>query len=156
MSLCFSCAPDPVPRLDESDAISDALPWTSGNAARRGSTSRPGRAGKPEVLNCRRRRTMSAECLRHSSRRTRWAVPSRDPGRTPTSCVPVHEGPEAHSMATVTYEQASCVYPGAERPAVDALDLDVQDGEFLVLVGPSGCGKSTSLRMLAGLEEVHD
>src|SRR3954447_18844702 len=59
-------------------------------------------------------------------------------------------------MAPVTYEQATCVYPGAERPAVDALDLDVQDGEFLVLVGPSGCGKSTSLRMLAGLEEVHD
>jgi multiple sugar transport system ATP-binding protein len=59
-------------------------------------------------------------------------------------------------MATVTYEQATCVYPGAERPAVDALDLDVQDGEFLVLVGPSGCGKSTSLRMLAGLEDVND
>jgi multiple sugar transport system ATP-binding protein len=41
-----------------------------------------------------------------------------------------------------------------ERPAVDRLDLDVEDGEFLVLVGPSGCGKSTSLRMLAGLESV--
>ena len=59
-------------------------------------------------------------------------------------------------MATVTYDHASRVYPGAERPAVDALDLEVEDGEFLVLVGPSGCGKSTSLRMLAGLEEVHD
>jgi multiple sugar transport system ATP-binding protein len=59
-------------------------------------------------------------------------------------------------MATVTYEQATCVYPGAERPAVDALDLDVEDGEFLVLVGPSGCGKSTSLRMLAGLENVDE
>jgi len=46
------------------------------------------------------------------------------------------------------------VYPGAPRPAVDALDLHIEDGEFLVLVGPSGCGKSTSLRMLAGLEEV--
>jgi multiple sugar transport system ATP-binding protein len=46
------------------------------------------------------------------------------------------------------------VYRGAERPAVDGLDLDIADGEFLVLVGPSGCGKSTSLRMLAGLEEV--
>jgi multiple sugar transport system ATP-binding protein len=57
-------------------------------------------------------------------------------------------------MATVTYESASRVYPGADRPAVDALDLQVEDGEFLVLVGPSGCGKSTSLRMLAGLEDV--
>ncbi|MGH3450380.1 MAG: ABC transporter ATP-binding protein [Haloechinothrix sp.] len=57
-------------------------------------------------------------------------------------------------MATVTYEKATRRYPGGERPAVDALDLDIADGEFLVLVGPSGCGKSTSLRMLAGLEEV--
>ncbi|PRY49068.1 carbohydrate ABC transporter ATP-binding protein (CUT1 family) [Geodermatophilus tzadiensis] len=57
-------------------------------------------------------------------------------------------------MATVTYESATRRYAGADRPAVDALDLQVEDGEFLVLVGPSGCGKSTSLRMLAGLEEV--
>ncbi len=57
-------------------------------------------------------------------------------------------------MATVTFEKATRLYPGSTRPAVDALDLDVEDGEFLVLVGPSGCGKSTSLRMLAGLEEV--
>ncbi len=57
-------------------------------------------------------------------------------------------------MTGVIYDEASCVYPGADRPAVDKLNLDIQDGEFLVLVGPSGCGKSTSLRMLAGLEEV--
>ena len=57
-------------------------------------------------------------------------------------------------MAGVVYQDASCVYPGAERPAVDKLNLEIADGEFLVLVGPSGCGKSTSLRMLAGLEEV--
>jgi multiple sugar transport system ATP-binding protein len=57
-------------------------------------------------------------------------------------------------MATVTYDKATRVYPGSERPAVDELDLEVADGEFLVLVGPSGCGKSTSLRMLAGLEEI--
>ena len=57
-------------------------------------------------------------------------------------------------MANVTYEKASCVYPGADKPAVDELDLSIEDGEFMVLVGPSGCGKSTSLRMLAGLEEV--
>jgi multiple sugar transport system ATP-binding protein len=57
-------------------------------------------------------------------------------------------------MASVTYDKASRIYPGTERPAVDSLDLDIADGEFLVLVGPSGCGKSTSLRMLAGLEDV--
>jgi multiple sugar transport system ATP-binding protein len=57
-------------------------------------------------------------------------------------------------MATVTFQHATRTYPRTERPAVDALDLEVADGEFLVLVGPSGCGKSTSLRMLAGLEEV--
>ncbi|MBC7725476.1 MAG: sn-glycerol-3-phosphate ABC transporter ATP-binding protein UgpC [Burkholderiaceae bacterium] len=59
-------------------------------------------------------------------------------------------------MATVTFDKATRLYPGSTVPAVDALDLSVSDGEFLVLVGPSGCGKSTSLRMLAGLEEVND
>jgi multiple sugar transport system ATP-binding protein len=59
-------------------------------------------------------------------------------------------------MASVTYDAATRRYPGADRPAVDALDLRIEDGEFLVLVGPSGCGKSTSLRMLAGLEDVDD
>jgi multiple sugar transport system ATP-binding protein len=57
-------------------------------------------------------------------------------------------------MATVTFDKATRHYPGAEKPAVDALDIEIGDGEFLVLVGPSGCGKSTSLRMLAGLEDV--
>jgi multiple sugar transport system ATP-binding protein len=59
-----------------------------------------------------------------------------------------------HDMATVTFDKATRLYPGLEHPAVDALDLEIGDGEFLVLVGPSGCGKSTSLRMLAGLEPV--
>src|SRR2546430_506535 len=58
------------------------------------------------------------------------------------------------TMATVTYRDATRVYPGSTTPAVDALNLEIGDGEFLVLVGPSGCGKSTSLRMLAGLEDV--
>ena len=58
-------------------------------------------------------------------------------------------------MASVTFQSATRIYPGATVPSVDALDLEVADGEFLVLVGPSGCGKSTSLRMLAGLEEVN-
>jgi len=58
-------------------------------------------------------------------------------------------------MSTVTYAKASRLYPGNPRPAVNELDLEIGDGEFLVLVGPSGCGKSTSLRMLAGLEDVN-
>ncbi len=57
-------------------------------------------------------------------------------------------------MASVVFEAATRIYPGTTAPAVDKLDLTVNDGEFLVLVGPSGCGKSTSLRMLAGLEEI--
>src|SRR3954463_3716528 len=57
-------------------------------------------------------------------------------------------------MATVTFEKAQRWYPGTDSPAVPGLDLEIHDGEFMVLVGPSGCGKSTSLRMLAGLEQV--
>jgi multiple sugar transport system ATP-binding protein len=57
-------------------------------------------------------------------------------------------------MAVVTYDHAERTYLGASEPAVKNLDLEIGDGEFMVLVGPSGCGKSTSLRMLAGLEEV--
>jgi multiple sugar transport system ATP-binding protein len=57
-------------------------------------------------------------------------------------------------MTTVKFDNATRLFPGSERPAVDSLSIDIADGEFLVLVGPSGCGKSTSLRMLAGLEEV--
>ncbi len=57
-------------------------------------------------------------------------------------------------MAGVTYDKATRIYPGTEKPAVDALDLEIGDGEFLVVVGPSGCGKSTALRMLAGLEDI--
>jgi multiple sugar transport system ATP-binding protein len=50
--------------------------------------------------------------------------------------------------------EATRIYPGNDTPAVDALSLDIADGEFMVLVGPSGSGKTTALRMLAGLEEV--
>ncbi|MHA6695557.1 ABC transporter ATP-binding protein [Homoserinimonas sp. A520] len=59
-------------------------------------------------------------------------------------------------MASVTFKKATRLYPGSTVPAVSDFDLDVADGEFLVLVGPSGSGKSTALRMLAGLEEVND
>jgi multiple sugar transport system ATP-binding protein len=58
-------------------------------------------------------------------------------------------------MADVIFDRVSRIYPGAARPAVNRLSLEIADGEFLCLVGPSGCGKSTSLRMLAGLDEVN-
>jgi multiple sugar transport system ATP-binding protein len=58
-------------------------------------------------------------------------------------------------MATVTFDKAQRWYPGADKPTVPGIDLEIGDGEFMVLVGPSGCGKSTTLRMLAGLEEVN-
>src|SRR5579884_3120520 len=57
-------------------------------------------------------------------------------------------------LAGVTYVNATCLYPGNPVPAIDRLNLDITDGEFMVLVGPSGSGKSTALRMLAGLEPV--
>jgi multiple sugar transport system ATP-binding protein len=57
-------------------------------------------------------------------------------------------------MAQVKYVSASRVYAKGAPPAVDALDLDIKDGEFMVLVGPSGSGKTTALRMLAGLEPL--
>jgi len=57
-------------------------------------------------------------------------------------------------LAEVRYVGATRIYPGNDKPAVDALNLDISDGEFMVLVGPSGSGKTTALRMLAGLEEV--
>ncbi|MDR6940080.1 ABC transporter ATP-binding protein [Arcanobacterium hippocoleae] len=55
-------------------------------------------------------------------------------------------------MASVTFDSATRIFSGATKPAVDNLNLEIADGEFLVLVGPSGCGKSTSLRMVSGLE----
>ena len=55
-------------------------------------------------------------------------------------------------MSSVTFRGVTKRY--GEVTAVDSLDLDVADGEFLVLLGPSGCGKSTALRMIAGLEEI--
>ncbi len=58
-------------------------------------------------------------------------------------------------MATVTFEHVAKVYDGGVR-AVNDLNLDIADGEFMVLVGPSGCGKTTALRMLAGLETISE
>jgi multiple sugar transport system ATP-binding protein len=59
-------------------------------------------------------------------------------------------------MSNISFRKAQRWYAGADKPAVAGLELEIADGEFMVLVGPSGCGKSTTLRMLAGLEEVND
>ena len=58
-------------------------------------------------------------------------------------------------MAGVTFEGVGKVYPDGTR-AVSGMDLEIADGEFMVLVGPSGCGKTTALRMVAGLEEISE
>ena len=58
-------------------------------------------------------------------------------------------------MAQVAFERVSKVYPDGTR-AVNDISLEIQDGEFMVLVGPSGCGKTTALRMVAGLEEISE
>src|SRR5215218_9644914 len=58
-------------------------------------------------------------------------------------------------MAGVTFQGVSKIYPDGTR-AVNDLNLDIDDGEFLVLVGPSGCGKTTALRMVAGLEDISE
>jgi multiple sugar transport system ATP-binding protein len=58
-------------------------------------------------------------------------------------------------MAGVTFDRVSKVYPDGTR-AVDDLNLQIEDGEFMVLVGPSGCGKTTALRMVAGLEDISE
>jgi len=59
-------------------------------------------------------------------------------------------------LASVEYDEATRLYPGTPKPAVNELNLSIEDGELLVLVGPSGSGKSTALRMLAGLEPLDE
>src|SRR5919106_1232829 len=63
---------------------------------------------------------------------------------------------ELQRLAEVRFLQATRIYPGNAVPAVNGLDLDIKDGEFMVLVGPSGSGKTTALRMVAGLESITD
>jgi len=58
-------------------------------------------------------------------------------------------------MAGVTFEDVSKIYPDGTR-AVNDIDLEIDDAEFMVLVGPSGCGKTTALRMVAGLEDISE
>jgi multiple sugar transport system ATP-binding protein len=57
-------------------------------------------------------------------------------------------------MASIRLDNVTKVFPGAQSPAVDDVNLEIADGEFMILVGPSGCGKSTILRMIAGLEDI--
>ena len=56
-------------------------------------------------------------------------------------------------MASITFDRIKKVYPDGTE-AIPSFSLEIEDGEFMVLVGPSGCGKSTALRMVAGLEEI--
>jgi multiple sugar transport system ATP-binding protein len=58
-------------------------------------------------------------------------------------------------MAEVSFDRVSKIYPDGYR-AVSDINLEIQDGEFMVLVGPSGCGKTTALRMVAGLEDISE
>ncbi|NUR77868.1 MAG: sn-glycerol-3-phosphate ABC transporter ATP-binding protein UgpC [Thermoleophilia bacterium] len=63
--------------------------------------------------------------------------------------------PKGAPVAEIEFQDVGKVYADGTR-AVDALDLQIQDGEFMVFVGPSGCGKTTALRMVAGLEEISE
>src|SRR6059058_463126 len=58
-------------------------------------------------------------------------------------------------MAQVAFDRVSKIYPDGTR-AVNDINLDIEDGEFMVRVGPSGCGKTTALRMVAGLEDIFE
>ena len=59
-------------------------------------------------------------------------------------------------MAELVYKKLVKQYRPDLPPALDRLDLNIRDGEFIALLGPSGCGKSTTLRMTAGLETISD
>lgn len=59
-------------------------------------------------------------------------------------------------MPTINLRRAVKIYPGSKINAVNKLDLEIADGEFMCLLGPSGCGKTTTLRMIAGLENLSD
>src|SRR5215203_2542226 len=76
-----------------------------------------------------------------------------------SSAIAQNEGPSASSgaeAASLEFREATKRYPGAEKPAVDALSLEVPAGEICVLVGPSGCGKTTAMRMVNRMIEISD
>src|SRR5207237_3998716 len=94
---------------------------------------------------------------RRSSRRRSAGTPGTGRRRT-TSPVwkdPASRGRLGGAVAEITYDKVAKIYPDGTQ-AVHDLDLEIADGELMVLVGPSGCGKTTALRMLAGLEEISD
>ena len=106
--------------------------------------------------------------LSSGRRRTTAAPPARRAGRGATRRIARLEGrritqfrsrPSGHrggaGMAQVAFERVSKIYPDGTR-AVNDINLEIRDGEFMVLVGPSGCGKTTALRMVAGLEEISE
>ena len=68
---------------------------------------------------------------------------------------PIDRELDSPPMAPISLEKVTKIYPNGFK-AVEELDLDVSDGEFMVLVGPSGCGKTTALRMVAGLEDISE
>src|SRR6266508_6002186 len=96
---------------------------------------------------------------RRSSRMFRQRLPAvaasaatplrRDPSRLRTGA----DARQGGRVARIELQKLTKVYPDGTR-AVDSLDLEIDDGEFVVFVGPSGCGKTTALRMIAGLEPI--
>ena len=58
-------------------------------------------------------------------------------------------------MSSLSLKKVEKIYPGGIQ-AIQSMNFDIKDGEFIVLVGPSGCGKSTMLRLIAGLEEISE
>jgi osmoprotectant transport system ATP-binding protein len=75
----------------------------------------------------------------------------------PTKNTAQAEGPSAsHQAASLEFRAATKTYPGADRPAVDQLTLEVAAGEICVLVGPSGCGKTTAMRMVNRMIDITD
>jgi multiple sugar transport system ATP-binding protein len=85
-----------------------------------------------------------------------YSGPTVRPGRNESlPDIGAHESATSRSGAGIRLRSVSKVYPNGVK-AVDAIDLDIKAGEFVVLVGPSGCGKTTLLRMIAGLEQLTD
>ena len=83
--------------------------------------------------------------------------PPQDEARLRRHPVLISTSPDSAGavMASITFDKITKRYPDGTQAVTD-LDLEIQDGEFLVLVGPSGCGKTTALRMAAGLEEISE
>src|SRR5262245_34842370 len=127
------------------DAWSTTSRPASPRSARRSRSARRARR-RSSAPRCSGSTTWARTARRSNGSARSSARPSSGSSRRPPG--------EARAMAEVRFEQATRIYPGTDRPAVDALDLHIEDGELMVLVGPSGSGKTTALRMLAGLEEV--